>query len=344
MSVGNNSMKLTMNLGIQSYDIIIKRGSLANVGSLCNLNRKVLIVTDENVPCAYSDTLLAQCKEGYCLRLNQGEGTKSLAGLNTVCSELLAHSFSRKDAVVALGGGVIGDLAGFAASMYMRGISFINVPTTSLSQIDSSIGGKTAVNLNGTKNIIGAFYQPELVVIDPNTLVSLPKRHFINGLAEALKAGLMADEELWRIFEEEDINDYLEEILWRSLVIKKNIVEQDEREHGIRATLNFGHTIGHAIESANGLGGLYHGECIALGMLPMVESSAMRRRMRNVYKKLGLVSHIKYNAEEIYSYIAHDKKAAENEITIVKLKDLCKPYLCKVPLAELKTYIGEGIR
>ena len=143
----------------------------------------------------------------------------------------------------------------------VRGVTFINCPTTTLSQIDSSIGGKTAINLAGTKNTVGAFYQHSLVVADPDTLKSLPERHFINGLAEAVKAGLIADEGLFELFETEDAHEKIEEIVYRSLVMKKNVVERDEREAGLRATLNFGHTLGHAIESANHLGGLYHGEC-----------------------------------------------------------------------------------
>ncbi|MEF9975579.1 MAG: 3-dehydroquinate synthase [Oscillospiraceae bacterium] len=344
MNTGNVSMKLTMRLGVQSYDIIIKRGALSHVGSLGNLNRKVLIVTDVNVPEAYAKTVKKQCKDGYVLRLAAGEETKSFAGLECICKALLDLGFTRSDAVLALGGGVIGDLAGFAAASYMRGISFFNVPTTTLSQIDSSIGGKTAINLEGTKNIVGAFYQPELVVIDPDTLKSLPRRHFINGLAEAVKAGLIADEELFRIFEYEDIDENLEEILRRSLMVKKNIVEVDEREQGLRAVLNFGHTIGHAIESANGLSGLYHGECVALGMLPMTKTPSVRARLRNVLKRIGLPSRISYNGDEIYSYLTHDKKADGADIKIVQLYDVCDARINKVPIEDLRGIIKEGVR
>lgn len=179
-----------------------------------------------------------------------------------------ARLYPRRRGVGCLAGGVVGDLAGFAAAQLYAGRYVHQRPTTTLSQIDSSIGGKTAINLAGTKNTVGAFYQPSLVVADPDTLKSLPERHFINGLAEAVKAGLIADEGLFELFETEDAHEKIEEIVYRSLVMKKNVVERDEREAGLRATLNFGHTLGHAIESANHLGGLYHGECVALGMLP----------------------------------------------------------------------------
>lgn len=343
MSLGLKSMKLTMRLGVQSYDIIIKRGAINNVGRLGNLCRKVLVVTDKNVPNNYSNCVLSQCKEGFSLVLEPGEATKSFDGVNQICQALLNYNFGRKDLVIALGGGVIGDLAGFAAASYMRGISFINIPTTTLSQIDSSIGGKTAINLGNTKNIVGAFYQPELVVIDPDTLNSLPKRHYINGLAEAIKVGFIQDETLLQIFETQDIESSIEEILYRSLVIKKEVVEQDERENGIRATLNFGHTIGHAIESANGLGGLYHGECVALGMIPMLKSAALVKRAKAIYKKIGLPYKIKYNGEEIYNFLSHDKKAQDSEITIVTVAKVGEAKLEKVPIVTLKTLIGEGI-
>ena len=269
-----------------------------------------------------------------------------LGAAMSACVQLAAiRWYLRHVPVLALGGGVVGDLAGFAAASYMRGVTFINCPTTTLSQIDSSIGGKTAINLAGTKNTVGAFYQPSLVVADPDTLKSLPERHFINGLAEAVKAGLIADEGLFELFETEDAHEKIEEIVYRSLVMKKNVVERDEREAGLRATLNFGHTLGHAIESANHLGGLYHGECVALGMLPMIEDASLRRRTRAVYKKLGLPSRIRYDGDEIFEFIRHDKKTGpDGAITVVKVPRLGECRLDKVPLEDLKAIIGEGVR
>jgi 3-dehydroquinate synthase len=339
------SMKLTMRLGVRSYDIIMRRGSLHRLGQLANLNRKVLVVTDTGVPAQYAQTVLAQCAEGYCLRVEQGEGSKSMAGLQQVLCALLEHGFTREDLVIAVGGGVVGDLAGFAASCYMRGIDFINCPTTTLAQIDSSIGGKTAINLEGAKNVVGAFYQPRLVLIDPDTLATLPTRHYVNGLAEAVKAGLIADPALFTLFETGDIDGDIEEILARSLAVKKHVVEQDEREKNLRATLNFGHTIGHAIESANHLGGLYHGECVALGMLPMIEDEALRARAKAVCEKLGLPTSVAYNGNEIYGFVGHDKKnATGGKITVVRVPELGTARLDKIPLADLRAVIGEGIQ
>ncbi|MEG2165182.1 MAG: 3-dehydroquinate synthase [Ruthenibacterium sp.] len=337
-------MKLTMRLNERSYDIIVKSGALRRVSQLVNLNRKVLVVTDSGVPKAYAETVLQQCGEGFLAVVPQGEASKSIACFESLSQQLLEHHFGRNDAVIAVGGGVVGDLAGFVAASYMRGIAFINCPTTTLAQVDSSIGGKVAVNLCDTKNVVGAFYQPSLVVADIATLKTLTPRHFAAGLAEAVKSGLLADEDLFTLFEEGEIHENLEEIIYRSLVVKKNIVEQDERETGLRAVLNFGHTLGHAVESYCHLGGLYHGECVALGMLPMIETPTLRRRTRAVYQKLGLPCSVKYDGDAIFELITHDKKASGNTITLVKVKKAGECRLETVPLASLRAIVKEGIR
>ena len=239
--------KLTMNLGERSYDIILKNGALENLYQFARLDRKVAVVTDSGVPAEYAQRVADQCRESTIITVPQGEASKSFKVLETVLRQMLEFNMGRGDLVVAVGGGVVGDLAGFAAAIYMRGIDFINCPTTTLSMIDSSIGGKTAVDLGDTKNIVGAFWQPKLVIVDPATLSTLPRRHYINGLAEAVKAGLLADPELFAIFEKGDIDTQISEIIYRSLRFKKNVVEQDETERGMRKALNFGHTIGHGI-------------------------------------------------------------------------------------------------
>ena len=263
---------------------------------------------------------------------------------------LIAHdvwqsAFGRADAVLALGGGVVGDLAGFAASIYMRGIDFINCPTTTLSMIDSSIGGKTAVDLGETKNIVGSFWQPKLVIVDPSTLATLPRRQYINGLAESVKASLLADPELFAIFEKGDIDEQIGEIIYRSLRFKKSIVEQDETEHGMRKALNFGHTIGHGIEAVKGVKGrrtvgLYHGECVALGMLPMIESKALQKRVRAVYRRLGLPLRTAYNKDKVYAEMLHDKKAQGGQITVIKVPGLGCWRAETIPVEGLRPLLG----
>ena len=305
--------KLTMNLGERSYDIILKNGALENLYQFARLDRKVAVVTDSGVPAEYAQRVADQCRESTIITVPQGEASKSFKVLETVLRQMLEFNMGRGDLVVAVGGGVVGDLAGFAAAIYMRGIDFINCPTTTLSMIDSSIGGKTAVDLGDTKNIVGAFWQPKLVIVDPATLSTLPRRHYINGLAEAVKAGLLADPELFAIFEKGDIDTQISEIIYRSLRFKKNVVEQDETERGMRKALNFGHTIGHGIEAVKGIKGrrtvgLFHGECVALGMLPMIESKALQKRVRAVYRRIGLPTRTTYNKEKVLAEMLHDKR------------------------------------
>ena len=239
--------KLTMNLGERSYDIILKNGALENLYQFARLDRKVAVVTDSGVPAEYAQRVADQCRESTIITVPQGEASKSFKILETVLRQMLEFNMGRGDLVVAVGGGVVGDLAGFAAAIYMRGIDFINCPTTTLSMIDSSIGGKTAVDLGETKNIVGAFWQPKVVLVDFDTLKTLPRRQVVNGLAEALKTGIIGDPQLFALFECEHPEDNIEQIVYRSLKFKKKIVEQDEREGSVRACLNFGHTIGHGI-------------------------------------------------------------------------------------------------
>jgi len=314
-------MTIHMNLGEDSYDILVERGILAHAHKHLNLNRRVLIVTDTGVPTEYAKTLASQCKDAVICTVEMGEESKSLAGFEKLLYAMLDRGFSRRDCVAAIGGGVVGDLSGFAASAYMRGIDFYNIPTTLLSQIDSSIGGKTAINFGGVKNIVGAFYQPKKVLIDPDLLKTLPERQIAAGLAEAIKMSLTSDETLFSIFENEDIEAHLDEIIIRSLNIKKNVVEQDEREGGLRKILNFGHTIGHGIESSEGMSALYHGECVALGMLPMC-GEAIRPRVIRVLKKCGLYRTLNYDWEKITDAAFHDKKADGDTVTVTIVHDV----------------------
>ena len=324
-------MLISMNLGENSYDILVERGILAHANRHLNLNRRVLVVTDSGVPAEYARAVAAQCKEGVICTVEQGEGSKSIEGFATLLQTMLDHGFSRKDCVVAVGGGVVGDLAGFAASAYMRGIDFYNIPTTLLSQIDSSIGGKTAVNFGGVKNIVGAFYQPKKVLIDPDLPNTLPPRQIANGLAEAVKMALTSDRELFALFERASIADNLDEIILRSLNVKKHVVEQDEKEAGLRKVLNFGHTIGHGIESC---GGLYHGECVALGMLPMC-GEPIRSRVIDVLKKCHLYRTMEYDWDAIAAAMFHDKKADGDTVTVVFVNEIGDFEMKTIPCEEV---------
>lgn len=309
-------MNIHMNLGKDSYDIVVERGILKRASEEINLQRKVFIVTDSGVPKEYAKEILNQCKEGYVFTIPQGEESKNLKTFETLLREMLSYGFSRSDCVVAVGGGVVGDLSGFVASAYMRGIEFYNIPTTVLSQIDSSIGGKVAVDLDGYKNIIGAFYQPSKVLIDPDVLKTLPSRQISNGLSEAVKMAITSDEELFEIFEKNEPMDSIDEIIIKSLNIKKSVVEQDEKEMGLRKILNFGHTIGHAIEKETGFSSFYHGECVALGMIPMC-SDSLKARLIPVLEKLSLPTKADINIDSVSKAISHDKKVKDGKVSAV---------------------------
>ena len=327
-------MKIHMNLQEHSYDILVQRGILKNAGEQLNLNRRVLVVTDCGVPAEYAKVLAQQCRVPVICTVETGEGSKSLEVFGRLLGTMLDHGFSRKDCVAAVGGGVVGDLSGFAASAYMRGIDFYNIPTTLLSQIDSSIGGKTAINFGGVKNIVGAFYQPKAVLIDPELLKTLPRRQISNGLAEAVKMAMTSDRELFELFEHEDIESHIDEIIIRSLNIKKSVVEKDEKEAGLRKILNFGHTIGHGIESSGNMTQMYHGECVALGIIPMC-AEAIRPRVIEVLKKCGLYNRISFDWERIEAAAFHDKKADGDSVTVTMVPQIGSFELKKMKCSEV---------
>ena len=312
-------MVLNLDLGVNSYDIVIERGSIKKAGELLNLNRKTLIVTDEGVPREYAETVAKASAEPYIITVPEGEGSKSFDTLQILLSKMLSESFTRRDCVVAVGGGVVGDLSGFAASLYMRGIDFYNIPTTVLSQVDSSIGGKTAINFEGIKNNIGAFYQPKKVLIDTDVLRTLPERQISNGLSEAVKMSLTSEKDLFELFEKGDYMENIDLIIEKSLRIKKDVVSKDEKETGLRRILNFGHTIGHGIESLKL--GLYHGECVALGMIPMCGGS-VRERLIPVLEKLNLPTRLSFDENRVLSAMTHDKKAGGGKICAVFVNEI----------------------
>ena len=313
-------MIIPMELGKDSYDIILERGCLRRAGDLLSLGRKVLIVTDDGVPAEYARRVADKCREAEIMTLPQGEGSKNFDSFREILRRMLTFGMTRQDCVAAVGGGVMGDMAGFAAACYMRGVDFYNIPTTVLSQVDSSIGGKTAIDLDGIKNIVGAFYQPKRVLIDPDVLGTLPRRQIANGMAEAVKMALCFDEKGFALFESDAWQENTDRIIENALRIKKRVVEEDVKEQGLRKALNFGHTLGHGIESMHGENGLLHGECVALGMLPMC-APAVRERLIPVLERLGLPVTCSADPDRVMAAAAHDKKAAKGKITAVTVEE-----------------------
>lgn len=332
-------MILSLNLKDLSYDIVVEKGCLAKASEYLNLNRKVLIITDSGVPKEYSEIVKKQCLEGYIYTFNQGEENKCFETYKDILSYLIDKSFTRRDVIVAVGGGVVGDLSGFVASTYMRGIDFYNIPTTLLSQVDSSIGGKTAIDFCGVKNIIGAFYQPKKVLIDSSTLATLDYRLLSAGLAESIKMAATFSKNLFDLIKNSSrLMNNIDKIIIESLKIKKYVVENDPYEKNLRRVLNFGHTIGHGIESSLN-GKLYHGECVGLGMLYFC-SEEVQEELLKVLSKYNLPTTYAFDKDAAYNYVVHDKKAVGEDINVIVCEEIGTFEIKKVHKSEIKKLLG----
>lgn len=317
--------------------IRLRRGLLSEAGQLFDLRRRVLIVTDDGVPPQYAQTLAAQCGAPVIVTLPQGEVHKTLAQYERLLRALHEGGFTRDDCVCAVGGGVVCDLAGFAAATYLRGVDFYGVPTTLLSQLDAAVGGKNGCDFGGVKNQVGTIRQPAAVLIDPALLESLPPRQLSNGLAEAVKAALLGDAALLELLEHGDPAAALPEIVARALRVKLRVVAADERESGLRKTLNLGHTLGHGLEAVTGL---LHGECVALGMLPMC-GEALRARLLPLYGRLGLPTAARFDPDAAFAAILHDKKSHGDTLDAVLVDE---PGVCRIermPLSALRARLDE---
>jgi 3-dehydroquinate synthase len=336
-------MEFTVKLTDAQSRVIIEKGCHTHLKDYMDFNGRVMVISDDNIPESLKETVLNQFDDAVLAEVPQGEKAKSFEVYGMLLASLLENGFSRKDFVVALGGGVVGDLAGFVASTYKRGCRFVSIPTTTLAQIDSSIGGKVAINMNGIKNCVGSFYHPEAVFVDTDTLKTLEKRHFYNGLAEAVKAGCIRDEKLFEIFknhaQELDAEcPYIEEIITRSLLMKRDVVQQDEKEQNLRKILNFGHTIGHAIESLYNLKDYYHGECVANGMVMITEDEKIRNDLIDIFAKMHIPFVQEADWDKCMEFIKNDKKASGNTVDIVKVDRIGEAYIEKTAIEDMKKY------
>lgn len=333
-------MKLTIKCKTYSYDVIIQRNIINNVSEYLSLQRKVLILTDDGVPSEYVSKISSQCLNPIIVTVKQGEQSKNIDNYQLVMKTLIEHGFTRTDCLVSIGGGVVGDLGGFISSTYMRGIDFYNIPTTLLSQVDSSIGGKTAIDYNGIKNIIGSFYTPKCVLIDPNTLKTLDKRQLHAGLVEAIKMACTCSSSLFEIISKsKNLENDIDEIIFQSLQIKQKIVEEDLEEKGLRRVLNFGHTLGHIIESASNYN-LLHGECVGIGMLSFSSDKA-RKQIKKLLKKYNLPTAYDLSLKDIEDYLIHDKKKTGDYIWIVSVENIGSYELKKIKIDELYNKLKE---
>ncbi len=331
---------LSIKTSTSSYCIYLEKGLLSHLSEYLDLkHQKVMLISDDGIPSSYIQMVLDQCNQAYTFIFKQGEESKSIQTYQQIMQSLIAHSFSRQDIIIALGGGVVGDLSGFIASTYLRGIAFYNIPTTLLSQVDSSIGGKTAINFEKIKNMIGSFYPPKGVFIDPNVLNTLSLRQFYSGLVEAFKMGLTCNASLCDlILNSNHLKDDIEEIIYQSLLIKKRIVEADEKENGLRKILNFGHTLGHVFE-AHSQGQLLHGEAVGIGMLYFV-SDDVKTNVLRFLKQANLPTHYFITKEETYYYLSHDKKSHQEKIDVIQVNQMGSANIETKSIQEIIQLIG----
>ena len=332
---------IRVSLAARSYDIVIGTEVRHQLGARCQalgLGQRCAVITDSKVVKHYAKETLTNLREAgfepVVITVPAGETAKSLRNVGRCFDQLAAHRLERKSFVVALGGGVVGDLAGFVAATYLRGVPFVQVPTTLLSQVDSSVGGKVGVNLAAGKNLVGAFYQPRLVLCDLATLKTLPPWEFRAGLAEVIKYGIIFDATLFARLER-DLPKLLKletktlgEVIARCCDIKAKVVGQDETESGLRAILNFGHTIGHALEAISRYGKYLHGEAISIGQIAAAELSTVlaglppadAERITDLFRRAGLPTSVQLNKRELEKLLAAmrlDKKVSGGEIKFV---------------------------
>lgn len=348
---------LNVDLPQTNYPIIIEKGLLNHVKEEIKKiykNEKIAIITDKNIEKLYGDRIKKELHRDFQIKmivLEPGEKSKSLKVLQEVYDELLDFQITRGDLIIAFGGGVIGDLAGFAASSLLRGIPFIQIPTSLLAQIDSSVGGKVAVNLPQGKNLVGSFYQPKVVLIDPELLSTLDKKFFYDGMAEVIKYACIIDKKFFEdllSYTEEELFQHMERIIWNCCNIKKSIVARDELDTGERMILNFGHTLGHVIEKSYKYEKYTHGEAVAIGMYCITKRSESigitKKGTADLIKEILCKYHLPYkmpyiDQEKVLETIALDKKNNGQYINLVLIKEIGEAYREKIHRKDISSYI-----
>lgn len=340
----------------RSYDIFIGSGLLDNAGEYISAAikaRHVCVVTDDTVDKLYSGRMMKTLADNGFNAVKfvfpHGEASKCHKTLIELYDFLADNGFTRSDALIALGGGVTGDLTGFAAASYMRGIGFVQVPTTVLAQTDSSVGGKTAVDIAGGKNLVGAFYQPQLVLCDTDTLSTLTPEFFADGMAEVVKYGMIKSKELFDILTERDIHENLEDIITRCVSIKAQVVENDEREKGERMLLNFGHTLGHAIEKYYNYTGMSHGYAVAIGMSTFTHMAERRgmcaqgvsAKLDALLKKCHLPLTTEAPMDVLFKNSLGDKKRLSSGMNIIICPEIGESRICSMSIDEYEKFLKD---
>lgn len=323
------------------YNVHIENSLLGSFSSYLTSLDDYVVITDSGIPKDYVTTVKEQLNDALIFTIPEGEDSKNLNNYQAIIEEMLDQNVPKSATIIALGGGVVGDLAGFIASTYMRGIDFIQIPTTLLAQIDSSVGGKVAVNSKNAKNAIGAFYQPKAVFIDPLVLSTLEARQLHSGLAELIKYGVIKDSTILDTLEKEDLSKHIADLIKKAVTIKRDIVLEDEFDQGIRHILNYGHTIGHAIEQHSNYHYL-HGEGVAIGMALMSKQTDFYPRLRTILEKFDLPYQSPYPIEDLLPYIIRDKKISKKYLNLVIVNTLGEAEITPVSLDKINQYL-EGL-
>lgn len=341
------TLSLTGTNGVS--DIHIAAGLLNHAGALLSATfspSRIHIVTDTTVAPLYLGTLEAQLRQPVSHTIiPAGEAHKQLATVETIYHDMLAAGMTRQDLVIALGGGVVGDITGFAAATFLRGVSLCQIPTTLLAQVDSSVGGKTGVDLPEGKNLVGAFYQPRLVLIDPEVLATLPDATFADGMAEVIKYGYIANREILEQVARPDFKANIDEIIYECVKIKRDVVAIDEHDTGLRMILNFGHTIGHAAEKLGHYTDLTHGQAVAVGMVAAMRLSALRgdadlsAPLVSLLEHVGLPTALQYDREAVFDALLSDKKKFGGTVNFILVRDPGRAEITPIDAQTLHDYI-----
>lgn len=336
----------------KSYNVLIGNDLLENAGHqlLCTLQKtcKIAIISDSNVYPIYgsivSESLLNSGYDVVCYTFPAGEASKTAATYLEILNFLAENQLSRTDAILALGGGVTGDMAGFAAATYLRGITYVQVPTSLLAMVDSSVGGKTAIDLPAGKNLVGAFYQPSLVLCDLNTLSTLPESEFCDGCAEIIKYGVLYDESLFIHLESAGLGFDRETVISRCIELKRNVVAEDEFDNGARQKLNLGHTIGHGVEAQSNFT-VTHGQAVAIGMAIISKSCCydIYERLVSVLQKFKLPTTTDFTANQLFNSALSDKKRSGGTVNLIVPEEIGKCSILPTPVGELESLIKEGL-
>lgn len=322
----------------KEYTIYIEKNILSNISSYLDVDKDYVIITDSNIPKVYLNKIIHQLNDPLVLEVPEGEHSKSIDTAYNLINKMIENGVTRSSMVIALGGGVIGDLAGFVASIFMRGIEFIQIPTTLLSQIDSSVGGKVGINALNMKNAIGSFKQPKLVLIDPVTLNTLEQRQINSGISEMIKYGLISDKSLFYDIINKNIFENIEKYIYTCVSIKAKIVTKDEYDLGLRQLLNFGHTIGHAIEQESKYL-LLHGEAVAIGMYLMAKGENYQKDLKEVLLKYQLPYEHNYDKDTLFKYIKTDKKVHNKKLNIILVKEVGNGFIKQIDIDDIKERI-----